>query len=76
MKRDNDEKKINVKRVNELTSIGSKILKILYFLIIIVAIYALTLINKEWGIFKSILSILTVMSPLFIGIIIAYYLIH
>lgn len=72
MKKDKDEKKINVKKVNELTTIGTKILKVLYFLIIIVAIYSLTLINKEWGIFKAILSILSVMAPLFIGIIIAY----
>ncbi|MBR3116845.1 MAG: AI-2E family transporter [Bacilli bacterium] len=67
-----DDKNINISKVNELTSVGSKILKILYFLIIIVAIYAVTLINKEWGIFNFVFTILSVMSPLFIGIIIAY----
>lgn len=72
--KDNDKKKIDVKNINEMTSIGTKILKILYFLIIILAIYAVTLINKEWGIFKFILTILSVISPLFIGIIIAYLL--
>lgn len=68
------EKKINVNNINEMTSIGTKILKILYFLIIILAIYAITLINKEWGVFSFILTILSVISPLFIGIIIAYLL--
>ena len=67
-----DDKKINVKNVNELTSVSTKILRILYFLIIVLAIYVLTLVNKEWGIFKFIWTIITVISPLFLGILIAY----
>ena len=67
-----DDKKINVKNVNELTSVSTKILRILYFLIIVLAIYVLTLVNKEWGVFKFIWSIITVISPLFLGILIAY----
>lgn len=67
-----DEKKINTKNINEMTSIGTRILKILYFLIIILAIYVLTLVNKEWGVFRVIWSILKVISPLFFGILIAY----
>ena len=69
-----EDKKVNVKNINEMTSIGTRILRILYFLLIILAIYAITLINKEWGIFKFIWSILKVMSPLFFGILIAYLL--
>ncbi|MBO6195250.1 MAG: AI-2E family transporter [Bacilli bacterium] len=67
-----DDKKINTKNINEMTSVGTKILKILYFLIIVLAIYVLTLVNKEWGIFKFIWSIIEVISPLFLGILIAY----
>ena len=67
-----DDKKINTKNINEMTSIGTRILKILYFLIIILAIYVLTLVNKEWGVFRVIWSILKVISPLFFGILIAY----
>ena len=67
-----DDKKINIKNINEMTSIGSRILRILYFLIIVLAIYVLTLVNKEWGIFRFVWSIITVISPLFIGILIAY----
>ena len=37
--------KINYEDVNEITSTGKKILKILYVLLIVVGIYALTLIN-------------------------------
>ena len=67
-----DDKNINTKNINEMTSIGTRILKILYFLIIILAIYVLTLVNKEWGVFRIIWSILKVISPLFFGILIAY----
>ncbi|MBQ1496418.1 MAG: AI-2E family transporter [Bacilli bacterium] len=67
-----EDKKINTKNINEMTCVGTKILKILYFLIIVLAIYVLTLVNKEWGVFKFIWSIVKVISPLFIGILIAY----
>ena len=67
-----DDNKINVKNVNEITSISRRILRILYFLLIILAIYVLTLVNKEWGIFKTILNVISVISPFFIGILIAY----
>lgn len=67
-----DNKKINYDNINDMTSIGKRILKILYFLLIVVAIYAITLINKEWGVFRFILSILKVISPLFLGMLIAY----
>lgn len=68
------EDKINYEDVNEITSIGKKILKILYILLIVVGIYALTLINKEWKIFQFIWNFVKVISPLFIGIAIAYLL--
>ena len=66
--------KINYEDVNEITSTGKKILKILYILLIVVGIYALTLINKEWKIFGFVWSFIKVISPLFIGIVIAYLL--
>ena len=69
-----DDKKINTKNINEMTSVGARILKILYFLLIILAIYVLTLVNKEWKIFGFFWSIIKVISPLFIGILIAYLL--
>lgn len=67
-----DNKKINYDDINEITNTGKKILKILYLLLIVLGIYALTLINKEWGVFRAIWSIIKVISPLFIGVIIAY----
>ena len=66
--------KINYDDVNEITSIGKNILKILYILLIVVGIYALTLINKEWKIFGFVWDFIKVISPVFIGIVIAYLL--
>ena len=66
--------KINYDDVNEITSTGKKILKILYVLLIVLGIYALTLINKEWKVFGFIWSFIKVISPVFIGILIAYLL--
>ena len=67
-----DDKKVNIKNINEMTSVGTKILRILYFLVIILAIYVLTLVNKEWGVFRILWTIIKVISPLFLGILIAY----
>ena len=69
----NEEKeKINVRNINEMTSIGKKILKITYVLLITLAIYVFTLVNKEWGVLKFVWTIFEVISPLFLGILIAY----
>lgn len=66
--------KINVEKVNDMISVGDRILKILYGLLIVVAIYIASLIVKEWSIFPIILNVLKVISPLFIGWIIAWLL--
>ena len=68
-KKDN---KLNMLKVNESVDLLSKILKIAYILIIIVGIYAITLISKEWGIFKFLGTILSILTPFFIGFIIAW----
>ena len=68
----NEKEKINVKNINEITSIGKRILKILYILIIALAEYIFTLVNKEWGVLKFVWTIFEVISPLFIGVLIAY----
>ncbi len=66
--------KIDTKKLNEVIRSSSNILKILLILLIIVGIYAVTLIFKEWKIFGFILLLLRVLSPFFIGIVIAWLL--
>ncbi len=66
--------KLNIKRLNQILSTGSKILKILYALLIILAIYLASLIFKEWEILRIIGVILKILSPFFIGFFIAWLL--
>ncbi len=67
-------RKLNTGRVNDLVKTGNKILRILYVLFIILLIYVVSLIFKEWKILSFIGKILGIMSPLFIGWFIAWLL--
>ena len=68
------ERKVNSKKMNELITTGNSILKVLYILFIILLIYVITLIVGEWNIFGIIGKILSIISPLFIGWFIAWML--
>lgn len=70
----NDESQINVKRVNEVISLSKKVLNAIYVILIAVGIYLVTRLSKEWKIFDFILTILRVVSPLFIGLVTAWLL--
>jgi predicted PurR-regulated permease PerM len=66
--------KVDTKNLNEVIRSSSKLLKVLLILLVIVGIYAITLIFKEWKIVTFILLLLKILSPFFIGIIIAWLL--
>lgn len=68
------DKKVNIKKVNKLVDTGNKILKFLYILFIIFSIYIGTLVLKDWGIFPFIGELIKILSPLFIGLLIAWLL--
>lgn len=63
---------LDYEKINEGVILLNKILKILFFVLIIGAIMIITYVFKEWKIFKIIKSLLKLLSPLFIGIIIAW----
>ena len=65
---------LDVKKLNEIFNIGSKVLKLLYFILGVLIIYVISLVFKEWGIIKFLLNIIKVISPLFYGILIAWLL--
>ena len=67
-------KRLNTKKINELVKTGNKILKILYILFIILLLYVLGLILKEWKIVTFLVKLLAIISPLFIGWLIAWLL--
>ena len=64
--------KINYKKVNEVVSLTSKILILVYIAMIIGIIFIATLLVKEWGILKFVMTILKVATPFFIGFVIAW----
>lgn len=69
-----EDKKVNSKKINELVGTGNKILKIMYILFVILLVYVLGLIFKEWHILTFFGKILSIISPLFIGWFIAWLL--
>ena len=66
--------KLNVEKLNEVFKLSGKVLKVLYLLLIIGFLYILTLVIKEWSIIPVLLTILKIMSPFFIGFVIAWLL--
>lgn len=65
-------KKINTKKVNQLLTTGNKILKILFIFFIILLLYVVTIIIREWNILHFLGKIFSIISPLFIGWFIAW----
>ncbi|MDD3821444.1 MAG: AI-2E family transporter [Bacilli bacterium] len=70
MKKEN----LDVKNLNEVIKLANNIFKIAYFLILIIAIYAITLILEKWGVLDFILIIFKILTPLFIGLVVAWLL--
>ena len=73
MKEENG-RKTNSKKINEIINTGNSILKVLYILFIILLIYVITLIVREWHIFGILGKILSIISPFFIGWFVAWML--
>ena len=68
----NKDKELDYRSLNEILSIGSKLSRI-FFVICIIAIVLLgTYLIKEWGILSFIKEFIIVISPIFIGFIIAW----
>lgn len=63
---------INYDNLNEVVKLSSKILHLLYIVMIIASVFIVTILVKEWGIFNFVLGFLKVLSPLFIGFVIAW----
>ncbi|MGI6330123.1 MAG: AI-2E family transporter [Bacilli bacterium] len=65
---------IDIKKLNEVINLSKKILRIAFILIIIIVIYVLTMLLKEWQIFLYILKIFKILLPLFFGLVIVWLL--
>lgn len=72
MFRKKDEKELNVGKLNELIKLAHNILQILMVFLIIIGIYAIIIVLKEVKALPFILTVLKIISPLFIGLVIAW----
>ena len=66
--------KLDVNRINEGLRIGVTALKILLFMLVVALVYLVTLILAKWNVLPVFLDILKVISPLFIGLVVAWLL--
>lgn len=63
---------LDIEKVNEGVFLLNKMLKVLFFVLIIVAIMIITYVCKEWKILHFIKLFINTLSPLFIGVVIAW----
>ena len=70
----NNTDKINMEEVNEVVSLSKKILHLFYIAMIIAMVLIITIIAREWGVWKFLFSLLSVLAPFFIGFVIAWLL--
>lgn len=68
----NKKEELDHKGLNEVIGLSKRILKILYIVLIVGAVLAVITIFKVSGLFKVLMGVLKVISPLFIGFIIAW----
>ena len=67
-------KTVNTRKLNELINLSNLVLRILIIVLIVVGSYAAIIILKEIKILSFIFSVLKIISPLFVGFIIAWLL--
>ena len=65
---------INSEELNHVIKKSKKLLDLLYLVIICVIVLSITILIREWGIVSFIGNFLKVISPLFIGFVIAWLL--
>lgn len=71
-KRKNKTEGVDYQKLNEGIQIGTLLLKIFLVLSIVVLVYVVTRLLTEWKVWNFIGTILSVISPFFIGIVIAW----
>lgn len=67
-----EDKELDYQSLNQILSIGSKLSEIFYIIAVIAIILLGTYLVKEWGILSFIGEFLGVISPIFIGFLVAW----
>ena len=70
--RQQKDKELDYNSLNQILSIGSKLSEIFYIIAIIAIVLLATYLIKEWGILSFIGEFLGVISPIFIGFLVAW----
>ena len=65
-------KDLDTKKVNDVLGLAKNVLKVIYVLLLIISVYVINILIKEWNIIKFIIIILKIVAPLFIGVSIAW----
>ena len=63
---------VNVEDVNAVLTLSKRILKLFYVVMIVAIVFLASILLKDWGIFKFVKTLIQVISPLFIGFIVAW----
>lgn len=63
---------LDLTKVNDILGLSKRILKIVYILFFILSIYVILILAKELHFIEFVLTILKIVSPLFIGLIVAW----
>lgn len=69
-----NKRKLNYKDLNDILKISKKILSVFFILIIVLAVYIVLRVCKELSVFRILVNILKILTPLFIGIVVAWLL--
>ena len=67
-----NDQELDIKKINDVVGLSKKILNIAYVLFIALAIYIFIKLSQELNIFGFLLTVLKIVSPLFIGIVVAW----
>ncbi|MBQ9318513.1 MAG: AI-2E family transporter [Bacilli bacterium] len=67
-----NEDKINTKKLNEVISISRTLLKVLLILFVVCGTYIILILLKEVKFFSFLLTLLSVLTPFFIGVVVAW----
>lgn len=71
-KKEKNKENLDISKVNEVMTLSNKILKIVYVLSVVLGIYIIIKLCKELQITDFVLTVLKVITPLFIGIFVAW----
>lgn len=71
-RKEKNQESVDTNKINDVLTLSNKILKIVYILLVILGIYIAIIVCKELSIKKTILTILKIIFPLFIGIFVAW----